>query len=414
MSSITKDPIGRSPYFLACFTAYVGQARRQWKKSTATTERKLARRIADELEDAAQGKRKPEDIQAFLAGITDLRAQRAARTALDDILRKTTGTGLGSKTARGYITEWLERNKLEFADSTLEKYQKAADQFFASLGGKADADMGTLRPEDVAQFRNTEAKRVSKCTANLGLKIVRGFFKAAEEDGVIPRNVARLVRTLRDDQTDRKRRAFTLPELKRVLAKCNDEWRSLVLFGLYTGARLGDIAALTWQAVDLEHSCINYVSRKTGRTVSLPIAGPLATHLETLPAGDDPKAPLHPRAFAILAKQGRVGALSNQFAEILADAGLRPAPDHTAKEDGPGRGGKRVASDVSFHALRHTAVSLLKNAGVGEAVARDIVGHNSAAASRSYTHIEDAAKRRALATLPDVGVVADTRAQKKS
>ncbi len=413
MSSTLKDSKGRSPYWLACFTAYVGSKRKQLKKSTATADRKLARRIADELEEAARGARKSEDIEAFLSGVTDLRAQRAARTAFDDVLRKTTGAGLGSKTARGFITEWLERNQDEFSDSTREKYQKAADQFFASLGGKADVHMATLRQDDVAQFRNAEAKRVSKCTANLGLKIVRGFFKAAEEEGVIHNNVARLVRTVRDDKSERMRRAFTLPELKRVLAKCDDEWRSLVRFGFYTGARLGDIAALTWQAVDLESGCINYVSRKTGRNVSLPIAGPLAKHIDTLPAGDDPKAPLHPSAFAIHAAQGRVGTLSNQFAEILADAGLRPARDHSAKEDGPGRGGKRVASDVSFHALRHTAVSLLKNAGVGEAVARDIVGHNSAAVSRNYTHIEDDAKRRALATLPDLGVVADTRAEKK-
>ena len=413
MSSITKDPEDRSPYFLACFTAYIGKARRQLKKSTATTDRKLAQRIADELEEAALGRLTPDGVQSFLAGVADQRAQRAAHCAFDDVLRKTTGTGLGSKTARGYITEWLERNRGTLAATTWDKYQRTAEQLYAALGGKADADMGALRQDDLALFRNTEAKRVSKSTANHELKIVRVFFAAAERDGVVPRNVARLVRKERDSKADRMRRAFTLPELKRVLAKCDDEWRSLVLFGLYTGARFGDLAAMTWQAVDLEKCCLNYVSRKTGRAVSLPIAAPLAAHIENLPAGDDPKAPLHPSAFAIHAAQGRVGTLSNQFAEILADAGLRPARDHSAKEDGPGRGGKRAASDVSFHALRHTAVSLLKNAGVGEAVARDIVGHNSAAVSRSYTHIEHEAKRRALATMPDLGVVADTRTEKK-
>lgn len=413
MSSITKDPKDRSPYFLACFTAYVGQTRRQLKKSTATKDRKLAQRIADELEEAAQGRLTPEGVQSFLAGIADRRAQRAAYCAFDDVLRKTTGAGLGSKTARGYITEWLERNKGTLAATTWDKYQRTAEQLYAALGGKADADMGALRQDDVALFRNTEAKRVSKSTANQALKIVRVFFAAAERDGVVPRNVARLVRKERDSKADRMRRAFTLPELKRVLAKCDDEWRSLVLFGLYTGARLGDLAAMTWQAVDLEKRCLNYVSRKTGRPVSLPLAAPLAAHIESLPAGDDPKAPLHPRAFAILEKQGRVGMLSRQFAAILADAGLAPVRTHKAQEDGPGRGGKRVASDVSFHALRHTAVSLLKNAGVSDAVARDIVGHESEAVSRLYTHIEDDAKRRALATLPDLGVVEDTRAEKK-
>ncbi len=403
MASLTKDSKDRSPFFTACFTAFVGQARLQWKKSTATSDRKLAHRIADELEEAALGRRTPEGIQSFLAGIPDNRAKRAAHSAFDDVLRKTTGTGLGSKTVRGYITEWLERNRGTLAATSWDKYHKAAEQFYAALGGKADMDMAALRQDDVARFRNAVAKRVSNSTANLALKIVRGFFAAAERDGVVPRNVARLVRQERDSKSERTRRAFTLPELKRVLAKCDDEWRSLVIFGVYTGARLGDLAALNWQAVDLESGCINYVSRKTGRAVSLPIATPLAAHIDTLPAGDDPKAPLHPRAFAILMKQGRVGMLSNQFGEILADAGLRPTQDHQAKKDGPGRGGKRVASDVSFHALRHTAVSLLKNAGVSEAVARDIVGHDSAAVSRLYTHIDDKSRREAVNKLPAIG-----------
>jgi Mn-dependent DtxR family transcriptional regulator len=45
---------------------------------------------------------------------------------------------------------------------------------------------------------------------------------------------------------------------------------------------------------------------------------------------------------------------------------------------------------------------LLKNAGVSEAVARDIIGHDSEQMSRHYTHIEDAAKREALDKLPDL------------
>jgi len=47
--------------------------------------------------------------------------------------------------------------------------------------------------------------------------------------------------------------SFTLPELRSLLAVANDEWKSLILFGLYTGQRLGDLARLTWQNVDLEH-----------------------------------------------------------------------------------------------------------------------------------------------------------------
>jgi integrase len=43
-----------------------------------------------------------------------------------------------------------------------------------------------------------------------------------------------------------------LDELRRILRIASGEWRHLILFGLYTGQRLGDIAKLTWRNVDLE------------------------------------------------------------------------------------------------------------------------------------------------------------------
>ena len=35
------------------------------------------------------------------------------------------------------------------------------------------------------------------------------------------------------------------------LSVADDEWRSMILFGLYTGARLSDVASLTWENIDL-------------------------------------------------------------------------------------------------------------------------------------------------------------------
>jgi hypothetical protein len=44
----------------------------------------------------------------------------------------------------------------------------------------------------------------------------------------------------------------------------------------------------------------------------------------------------------------------------------------------------------------------LKNAGVNDAVARDIIGHDSPAISAHYTHIDMAAKRKAVAAMANV------------
>jgi hypothetical protein len=51
-----------------------------------------------------------------------------------------------------------------------------------------------------------------------------------------------------------------------------------------------------------------------------------------------------------------------------------------------GRSGKRVGIELSFHSLRHATVSLLKDAGVPDAVVQALVGHESAAMSHRYTH----------------------------
>ncbi|MBI4657873.1 MAG: tyrosine-type recombinase/integrase [Verrucomicrobia bacterium] len=98
-----------------------------------------------------------------------------------------------------------------------------------------------------------------------------------------------------------------------------------------------------------------------------------------------------------------VSWLSNQFYEVMASTGLvQSRGDHERKQGKAGRSARRQLSPISFHALRHTATSLLKNEGVSEVVARDIVGHEGEAVSRNYTHIDTETKRAALEKLPDV------------
>src|SRR5207249_2826351 len=148
----------------------------------------------------------------------------------------------------------------------------------------------------------------------------------------------------------------------------------------YTGLRLQDVANLTWENLDLRTRELTVTTEKTGRTVILPLAKPLLRHIGTLPAGDDPKAALCPD----LEGKGS-GWLSTQFYNLMASAGLVPARDHQARKDGhsKGRGKRRLLNEISFHCLRHTATSLLKNAGVSDVIARDIIGHESEAISRN-------------------------------
>jgi integrase len=86
----------------------------------------------------------------------------------------------------------------------------------------------------------------------------------------------------------------------------------------------------------------------------------------------------------------------------MAKAGMVAAKRHRASENSAGRSGRRQHSQISFHSLRHTTISLMKNAGISPAIVQDIIGHESEAISANYTHIDQVSKRLALNSMPDV------------
>src|SRR5262249_20978372 len=119
-------------------------------------------------------------------------------------------------------------------------------------------------------------------------------------------------------------------------------------------------------------------------------------HLSALPASDNPNGYIFPNS----AKHKRTASLSNHFREILVDAGLVDPRNY--KTNKKGRDQAREPSEISFHSLRHSAVTMLKAAGVSDFIAREIVGHESAAVSRHYTHLTTDVKRSAMQRLPNV------------
>jgi integrase len=229
---------------------------------------------------------------------------------------------------------------------------------------------------------------------NFYLKVVRVALNRAVKKNLITRSPAVGVDNM-DTSDAHQRKPFKLAELKKILAAADDDWRTAILNGLYTGLRLGDCASLTAANLDLLNGQYTITEQKTGRTRTMEIAKPLLRHLESLDLGDDPVAPLCPSLY------GKPPSwLSNQFYDLLASLGMVPIRDHRSRQKG--RGVKRQQSALTFHSLRHTAVSLLKNAGVSDVVARDIIGHESEAVSRQYTHIESDTRRKALDKMPDV------------
>jgi integrase len=387
MASIWKHP--KSPFYSACFRLPDGT---RTKRSTGTTNRRKAQRIASEFEDAARAASEGRFIES-----------RARRAIADIYALGNPEAALGSSTVADYLDRWLARKELEAGANTHEKYSSVVAQFKKHLGAKGKRDISNVTASDVTGFRDDLACRLSIGTVNVALKIIRAAFAQARRDGLVDVNEAERVTTLKRRSDRFERRPFTLEELKRIIEAADPEWKGLILFGLYTGQRLGDIATLTWQNVDLQRQELRLLTEKTSRRQIIPLAPPLLRYAEALPSSDKPDAPIFPKAYAIVERLGRASQLSNQFYDLLVTAGLAKEKTHNPKPgEEKGRGAKRVMNAVSFHSLRHTATSLLKAAGVSEAVAMEFVGHDSSTISRQYTHIETANLKEAAAKLPDI------------
>jgi integrase len=372
MAGIVRQP--RTRYWIACFYDSRGK---QHRRSTRETDKKRAIAVAQQFERVAKQQGSPARVKQIFS----------------EFFRDHFGESLELSTSvRDYTARWLAARKAETSIATYDRYSGVVRKFLAFLAAAADRSLDMITREKITEFRDAQLAVSAPATVNTDMKTIRAIFRTARRDGLLLEDPSENVKPVKSRATF-ERRPFTIDELRIVLGVANEEWRSLIKCGLYTGQRLGDLATLTWSQVDLSRDEIRMQVRKTGKTLLVPIAAPLREHLLSLAASDDPKAALHPRAFAsVISSHGRVALLSAQFGALLVACGLRVAqpPPHPAKRE------------LSFHSLRHTAVSLLKDAGVPDAVVMELVGHESKAMSQHYTHVGREALAKAAAAMPGI------------
>ena len=341
-----------------------------------------------------------EVAEAFEDVAAKRRSAMHVRRVISDLHVKITGEALAVHSLRQYVTSWLATKEHETKASTMTFYRNSSAGLLGFLGERADKDIAEVSRQDLLDFRAAEAKTLAAKTVNHKLKFWRMVFKSARRDAVIADDPAEFVKTVQDRESGaRARRPFTIDELKAVLGVADDEWKSMIQFGLYSGQRLGDIARLTWANLDMQVGELRLVTEKTGKRIIHPLAGPLKEHVGSLTVSDDPNGPIHPRAFDVVKRQGRSGSLSMQFVNLLAQAGLRKKQAHR-KTHGSGRGVGSSTGGLSFHALRHTAVTMLKAAGIDVATVMELTGHDSKEMSEHYTHVGRESLKQAAESFP--------------
>ena len=389
MASITKDTHQppKTPFWIACFNGVGSDGRvRRFKRSTKTTDRKLAQKMADEWEALEK-----------LAGEKRL-TESQCRKVIAQMYERTVGEPLHFKTAREYLTEWVESKKNETELRAWLKYDQIVTDFLAHIGVTVDRLLREITPADIRSYRDAlKRKGLAAPTVNHAVKILRMPFKAAHDAGYIDinPNTKNTVRPVKDEARNIEKDVFTREQLSQLVnAAPSEDWTGAILCGYYTGLRLRDIADLQWSAVDLEGRIIKVTTRKTGKTVTVPIHPQFAAWLDKQTRGIG-KAPVFP-TLAGKAGGGKSG-LSMAFRRIMERAKIKGRLLREANGVG------RSQSSLSFHSLRHGFVSAMANAGVAQELRQKLTGHASAEMNAQYTHHELESLRAAVSVIPNIG-----------
>jgi integrase len=389
MASITKDTHQppKSPFWIACFNGVGTDGKvRRLKRSTKTTDRKLAQRLADEWEQLEK-----------LAGENRL-TESQCRKVIAQMYERTVGEPPHFKTVREYLAEWVESKKSETELRAYWKYRQIIDEFLNHVGIKADRLLREITPTDIRSWRDAlKRKGLAAPTVNHAIKILRMPFKAAHDSGYIEINpcTKNSVRPVKDETRNVEKDVFTPEQLAALIrAAKSDDWKGAIVCGAYTGLRLRDVADLQWSAINWEEQKITVTTRKTRKDVTVPIHPQFASWLEKQTRGIG-KAPVFP-TLAGKSGAGKSG-LSMQFKRIMERAGIRGRILREAV------GAGRSQSSLSFHSLRHTFNAALANAGVAVEIRQKLTGHASAEMNAQYTHHELEALRAAVSVIPHIG-----------
>ena len=300
-------------------------------------------------------------------------------------------------------------NRPDSGERTLRSYA-GAWKAFVDWMTKNHPDTTALRdvtPEMASGYASELGRSNQASTYNRHTSFLTLVFRVLTKPALIEANPFSEVRRKR--VVMHGRRELTVEELRRVCTEATGELRTLLAIGTYTGLRLGDCATLNWSECDLVRGLIRRVPNKTARRTPKPVLVPihkvLAAVLEETP---EPARRGHVLPELATVYQRDSAALTKRIQHHLAACGVRTQADGTGFIREKGKDGKlhkkftgkRAVVEVGFHSLRHTFVSLCREAGAPLSVVESIVGHSSPAMTRHYTHTGEAAARSAIAMLP--------------
>lgn len=331
-----------------------------------------ARLIAQELEKAAYGQQVDATMIKALAG------ERKGR----QLLR-------GKQYMQGvkdYLNEWIKRR----SGRNFVRDKKAISLFIDLLGDSQNMPLDMVTIEHARRFMILQLERVRSSSVVVYLSILHNAFQQATDARIIPFNPFKGISPTKREIADKQeRRAFTMEETKRLTEVLPGEWPDMVRVCLYTGGqRLGDIAGIQWDQIDMKRGVIAMVSQKTHRKMEKPIIAPLMEVLKRRHA-----CRINEYVFPVAGMEHMkksINNLSKNFSKLLEKHGFIEKDKEACKGD------RNNWNKLSFHCLRATAVTALRLTGVPADLCRMIVGHDSEEIERVYFRPDSGAIAEAM------------------
>lgn len=277
-----------------------------------------------------------------------------------------------------------DRGRSGKSPKTVQSYRKVLDLLARTL--PPDLAVDAVTPRQVEAFVRRPGLAEASAASYHGH--LRAFFRWSVAAGLVKHDP---MTGLEPPKAGRKEARFLSPhELERIVAAIHADaavkgglvrpgeavWLAgLVVFAVSTGMRLGEIVALRWGDVDLDHGFLTVRNRPDGRTKS----------------GHDRRIPLV--AGALLVVRDRAGAQRAAGAEdsdayvFESPRGGRLDPGYVSKRFKRAARLAKLNEDIHFHSLRHTAASWLIVRGVPLAIVQSVLGHASITTTMRYSHL---------------------------
>ena len=336
-------------------------------------QRKDGRYVASVRWEDDQGKAR----RTSAYGRTEQEAKRRLKA-----LRQRAAAGQPLTESRATLTDYAARwesHTLAAADlkpTTKQTYSTLVRS--TVLPGLGTYRLGDLKPSDVERWLVTvQTAGKSASTRRQALAILAMILDAAERDGLVRRNVARMVDRPRKPTTEAD--WWTSKQVTTLIAAAKGQRLApLLTLVAYTGLRRGEALALRWSDVDLKTGTVTV-------TGTLARVGTELFRQDTKTTAGRRVVPLVPEAVRALkaqrkaqaAEQLRAGTAWTSTGYVFTTEIGTPVDPRNALRWFYVIRDKAKLESGSWHTLRHSCASVLLTSGVPMPIVSAVLGHSS-------------------------------------